>query len=241
MKRKDGEEWTYYQNWTMGQYRQDSFVTLNYEGMKFEGRELRLELEPGFYRLLTTNRLPGGDQLASECRICLEAGQRVEQELGMRTGHGEELLVSNELEDFEVEDNKEIKPISALTKSGVYILAFLKPGEEPTEHVLNEMNLYAKSLKDRKAGICFLMENHAIQKTSAWERAAKAFPQAKIVFYASDEIAQSAARRMYVEPDKFPLLILVNPGLKGIYGCSGYNVGTVKLLLELLRVKFSKK
>ncbi len=241
LKRKNGEEWTYYQNWTMGQYRQDSFVTLNYEGMKFEGRELRLELEPGFYRLLTTNRLPGGDQLASECRICLEAGQRVEQELGMRTGHGEELLVSNELEDFEVEDNKEIKPISALTESGVYILAFLKPGEEPTEHVLNEMNLYAKNLRDRKVGICFLMETHAIQKTSAWERAVKAFPQAKIVFYASDEIAQSAARRMYVEPDKFPLLILVNPGLKGIYGCSGYNVGTVKLLLELLRVKFSKK
>lgn len=237
LKRKDGEEWNYYQNWTVGQYRQDGFVTLNYEGIKFEDKELRLELEPGFYRLLTTNRLPGGDQLASECKIYLEAGQREEQELRMRIGHGEELLVSNELEDFEVEDNGKIRPISALTESCVYVLAFLKPGEEPTEHVLNEMNLYAKNLRDMKVGICFLMETHDIQRTSAWERAVKAFPEAKIVFYASDDIAQSAARRMYVEPDKLPLLILVNPGLKGVYGCSGYNVGTVKLLLELLRVK----
>ena len=241
LKRKDGEEWNYYQNWTIGQYRQDSFVTLNYEERKFEGKELRLELKPGFYRLLTTNRLPGGDQLASECKISLEAGQREEQELRMRSGYGEELLVSNELENFEVEDNGKIRPISVLTESCMHILVFLKPGEEPTEHVLNEMNLYAKNLRDMKVGICFLMETHAIQKTSAWERAVKAFPEAKIVFYASDDIAQSAARRMYVEPDKLPLLILVNPGLNGVYGCSGYNVGTVKLLLELLRVKFTDR
>ena len=45
-----------------------------------------------------------------------------------------------------------------------------------------------------------------------------------------------AARRMYADADKLPLLILVNPGLNGIYGCSGYNVGSVKMILELLRV-----
>ncbi len=236
LKRQDGEEWNYYQNWTIGQYRRDGFVTLNYQELKFEREELWLELEPGFYRLLTTSRLPGGDQLASECKICLEPGQQEEQELRMRTGHGKELLVSNELEDFEVEDNGEIKQISSLTESGVYILAFLKPGEEPTEHVLNEMSLYAASLRDMKAGICFLLENHAIRKTSAWERAVNAFSEAKIVCYVSDDTAESAARRMYVDADKFPLLILVNPGLNGIYGCSVYYVGSVKMILELLRV-----
>ena len=236
LKRMEGEEWNYHQNWTIGQYRQGYFVTLNYQELKFQDKELRLELEPGYYRILTTNRLPGGDQLASECKVCLKNGQAVELILHKRTGHTEELLVSNQLEDFEIEEDGEIKQLSALIKSRVYILAFLKPGEEPTEHVLNELHMNEESLKSSKIGICFLLGKHDVPKTSAWQRVIKAFPEAKIVYCSFDDIAESVARRMYVASDEFPLLVLLNPELKGIYACSGYNVGSVKLTLELLKV-----
>lgn len=236
LKRKDGEEWNYHQDWTIGRYRQGYFVTLDYQEMEFEGKELRLELEPGYYRILTTNRLPGGDQLAAECKVCLKKGRPVELILHKRTRPAEKLLVSYQLEDFEIEEKGERKRISALTESRVYIFAFLKPGEEPTEHVLNEMNQYSESLRGKEVGICFLLERHAIQKTTAWEKAVKAFPEAKIADCSFDDMAASVARRMYADADKFPLLVIVNPGLRGIYACSGYNVGSVKLILELLNV-----
>ena len=41
-------------------------------------------------------------------------------------------------------------------------------------------------------------------------------------------------RRMYVDPDKLPLIIVTNKSLNGIYATSGYNVGTGDMLLRLL-------
>ncbi len=49
-----------------------------------------------------------------------------------------------------------------------------------------------------------------------------------------DELVEPLARRMYVDPDKLPLLIVTDPGMTAIYVCSGYNVGSVGLMLELL-------
>ncbi len=40
--------------------------TLNYEETAFNGKTLALTLEPGCYRLITSMRMPNGDQ---QCRI----------------------------------------------------------------------------------------------------------------------------------------------------------------------------
>ncbi|WP_277405581.1 hypothetical protein [Lacrimispora xylanisolvens] len=42
------------------------------------------------------------------------------------------------------------------------------------------------------------------------------------------------ARKMYVDPEKLPLLIVTNTGLNAVYACSGYNVGSVALMEKLL-------
>ncbi len=44
----------------------------------------------------------------------------------------------------------------------------------------------------------------------------------------------SLARRMYVDPDKLPLIIVTKPGLNGIFATSGYNVGMGDLLIKIL-------
>lgn len=235
LERREEDEWIYHQNWTIGQYRQGYYRTLHYGEVRFEGTRLTLKLEPGLYRIQTANRLPGGDQLASECKIYLEPGQSAEQKLYKRTGSTEELLVANQLEDFEVEKNGERRLFSALSGSRVQLLVFVKPGEEPTEHLLNEMNEYRESLHNMDIGICFLTGEHEIQISPAWERTLKTFPEAEKVICDFEDIVEPLARRMYVDPDKLPLFLIVNPDLTGIYGCSGYNVGSVKLILELLK------
>ena len=47
-------------------------------------------------------------------------------------------------------------------------------------------------------------------------------------------IINTLGRRMYVDPDKLPLIIVTNGSLNGIYATSGYNVGTGDMLLRLL-------
>jgi hypothetical protein len=41
------------------------------------------------------------------------------------------------------------------------------------------------------------------------------------------------ARRMYIDPDKLPIVALCSRGLNGIYGSSGYNVGLGDLILKI--------
>lgn len=236
LQREKGEEWSYGQNWTIGKFWQGCFVTLDYPELEWEELELKLQLEPGYYRILTANRLPSGDQLASECRILMEQGHPLSQFLRMRSGRPEELLVSHMLEDFEVIKDGEKRKISSLTKGSVHILAFLEPGEEPTEHVLNEIAMHQESLRRMGVGICFIIRNQDVTKTEAWEKAIQAFPEITIVTGSLEELVEPAARKMYTDPDKLPLLLIVNPGLQGIYACSGYHAGSVKLMLELLRV-----
>lgn len=236
LKRREGEEWNYYQNWTIGRYREGRFETLDYQELQFDGTELRMELEPGVYRILTANRMPSGNQLAAECKFSLEPGQVHVQEMYLRAGDPEEMLVSNQLEDFDVVMDNAAWPASSIIGDGVHILMFLEPGEEPTEHVLNEMLTLKETLRHEDAGLCFVLRDGNTQRTAAWEKVAEAFPEGKVVYGAFDDIVEPLARRMYVDPEKLPLMILVNPGLQGIFACSGYRVGSVKLALDLLKV-----
>lgn len=236
LKRKPEENWNYYQNWTIGQFQQGNFVTLDYQGLEFDTLEQKLELEPGSYRILTANRLPGGDQLAAEYRFCLEPGCPGEVELYMRAGQPEELLVSRQLDDFELREEDGMTTASALTAQGVHILAFLEPGEEPTEHVLNEMYQLRESFRAMETGICFVVRDEHIQKTPAFWQVTEAFPEIKVVAGGFDELTEPLARRMYTDPEKLPLLLIVNPGLQAVYGSSGYQAGSVSLMLELLKV-----
>lgn len=45
------------------------------------------------------------------------------------------------------------------------------------------------------------------------------------------------ARRMYVDPEKLPLLAVTRAGMTGIYASSGYNVGSVDLMLKILSLQ----
>ena len=47
------------------------------------------------------------------------------------------------------------------------------------------------------------------------------------------DTATALARRMFVEPERYPLLVLADSQGSGLYACSGYNVGTGELVLDL--------
>ncbi len=53
-------------------------------------------------------------------------------------------------------------------------------------------------------------------------------------YFNFDEGVEPLARKMYVDPEKLPLLIVTNTGLNAVYACSGYNVGSVALMEKLL-------
>ena len=57
-------------------------------------------------------------------------------------------------------------------------------------------------------------------------------------FYCDDfsEHVEMLARRMYVDPEKLPLILVTEKEGKGVYATSGYNVGTADMLLRVFEV-----
>ena len=141
------------------------------------------------------------------------------------------------------------------------ILAFLEIGAEPTEHVLNEVLALEKSAKGNSKGIgCQLLfvlrqEKDLQHKTLQEVLALDAGSEIEILYDisggASDANAalhtavsdaafgtlcgwQEAAKRMRLA-EKLPVLAAVRPDGTGIYGTCGYHVGSVELMVRILK------
>ncbi len=225
--------WNYYQTWTIGKRIREQFVTLDYTGIKLDNGMVRLNLEPGCYRLITASRLPSGNQQAGEYVFELESGQVKKIPLCLRTGSLEDMLVANMLDDFDLTVEGHKLPASSLMEGKTNILAFLAEGQEPTEHVLNEMLEQKDVLKGLAAQILFVVQSQDALENRTLKRVLESIPGIRTVCADFDETVEPLARRMYVDPDKLPLLIVTKPGMKAVYGCSGYNVGSVNLMVKL--------
>jgi hypothetical protein len=232
------QSWTYYQTWTIGKFKNDRYETLDYTGLKFTDGILKLNLEPGTYRLITSARMPGGNQHSSAYVFDLEANEEKTVTMRLREGNLEDMLVANTLEDFEAlmnSDGTDKKVMaSSFTENSANILAFLSEGEEPTEHVLNEMLEQKEVLQKLDAQIFFFVRNQDSLKNPTLQKVLAEIPSICTGYINFEDTVEPLARRMYVDPDKLPLLIVTDPGLKAIYGCSGYNVGSVDLMVKLL-------
>ena len=78
---------------------------------------------------------------------------------------------------------------------------------------------------------------HSLSLSSAAMKQRKALellPNVTICYDDFRENVSSIARRMYVDPDKLPLIVVTKPGLNGIFATSGYNVGLGDLLIKIL-------
>jgi len=90
------------------------------------------------------------------------------------------------------------------------------------------------SLNALDAQIIFLLQGEGSLKNLTMQKVLKAIPGIKVGYFNFDEGVEPLARKMYVDPEKLPLLIVTNPGLSAVYACSGYNVGSVALMEKLV-------
>ncbi|MCI8950019.1 MAG: transglutaminase domain-containing protein [Lachnospiraceae bacterium] len=238
---EEGIRWNYYQTWTIGRLLGQEVETLNYSGIKFQDGRLTLTLEPGYYRIITANRLPNGNQQASEYWFCLEKGQVKEIPMRLREGKPEDMLTANKLEDFEVIYGNRRVSAASLTEGKPAVFAFLSEGQEPTEHVLNEILEQADAFRQIPARIFFVLQEPEALENKTIRKVLRTISKIQVLYGKFDEIVETVARRMYVDPDRLPLLLLTNPGLNGIYGCSGYHVGSVGLMMKLLEISRNQK
>lgn len=229
------EEWAYRQIFTVGKlengiYRRIDMPTADAQGV------FRCEVEPGEYRLLTVNRLPNGHMYAYAYLFTAEEGAERSIELKKRHVDLAETLSNNEIVDFDLQPVKGQKvKASTLLRKQKNILVWIEEGKEPTEHILNEMMQQAEDFRNLDGDIIFMLRDEAAVQQATLARALKEIPGIRLVYDDFHENVNTLGRRMYVDPDKLPLVLVLNKGLCGVYASSGYNVGLADILVRIIK------
>ena len=235
LKKEADAVWNYYQNWTMGRLVGNEYVSLNLTGRSWEGDTLELALIPGTYRIITTNRLPNGNQFAWEKTFIIKEGEKLEETLHLREAQLGDMLERISLPEFKVKDADGNQVTCAdLTKGGKKILMWLEESREPTEHILNEMLEHAEKFHKFENSISFMIRTQEAKQDLLLAKVLKIFPNVSVYYDSFEENIELLGRRMYVDPDKLPLILVTNGESVGIYATSGYNVGTGDMLIRIM-------
>lgn len=231
---ENGEKWSYGQNWTVSRRISHGWKTMNLK--KNLEKDGRVFLQEGEYRVITTNRLPGGDQFASVMRFRITKGEEKTIYLKLRSADVDDLFMNIRLPDFTLDgESGEVVPVQKEIDSyGEQVFVWLDAGKEPTEHILNEIRESADEFAKLGKSLKFVFGNRSGVGDPTFRKTVGALPEAEIYYDADNRNQEILARRMYKDPGAMPFLLVVDKNRTGVYAESGYNVGTGEMLLRIM-------
>lgn len=236
----DETEWIYLQNWSLGYWNGRMYVTLNYESTELK-QEITLPVQSGKYRLITRNRLPNGNQLAYQMEFEIQPAETKTVKLHLRQADLKEMLEEISVPEFTVQTQEKTEvSASAVTEGKPCIMFWLEEGREPTEHILNEILEQKEEFAAYADVLKFVVRTEDALKDGKIREVLDAVKGIEIYYDDFSENVNMLGRRMYVDPDKLPLILVFDGSLNGIYATSGYNVGTGTMLLRVLECAGTK-
>ncbi len=202
-----------------------------------QGSELELDVTPGIYRIVTTNRKKDGDQLAKMAVFALQKGESRKMTISMREIPLEDMLTHSKVEDFPlstVEGKKDTEMLSALTNGGKALFLWLGVTREPTEHILNELCDKKEEFASLKTPVYAILKGPEDLENATLRRALEALPTIHTLLDDFGENYRKLAEAVGQEPGKLPLAVILNGRQECIYSDAGYNVGLADMLYKIL-------
>ena len=225
-----GETVEYGVQCTMGRLEGGVYRTLRLPGDCAGGRPIAVR--SGDYRLLTGARQIDGTVLVRAEHFFVGAGEQRDVYIAPAEQTIRERLRVAALPDIQVATlSGRTLPLRQGLFDGPGILAFLSPGEEPSEHLLLELCALNAALAN--AGLCFVLTRAEQQAIPSLQKTLRLLPQARVFVQAEPPEAYHAAFK--VGDRRLPLSVAVGRRGLGLFAFANYNVGTAQLLLDILR------
>ncbi len=231
----------YYEgNWSLERYSEEKqfFYTVPvHELGDIESSPLQLHLIDGQYRIHTVKRLPNGNQMSMTQLFSMPQQENDGISLSWPVATPESLLSHYKLDpiSYQVIDENgnsgNLRPdFCSDLDSSAALLLWLHPNEEPSVHVLAEMKEHKDQIMRQGLPIYFAIDSIE-DLTPAYQALLEELKTANVIISKAEE---PLARQIYVDPEKFPRMLLVtNEGIC-TFANAGYQVGLIHQILELL-------
>ncbi|MBU3142603.1 transglutaminase domain-containing protein [Clostridium sp. CF012] len=236
---------TYYKNWTIALLENGVYRTLVLDMDILEGNKASISVASGHYRILTSNRLPNGSIFAVKYTFEVKHNETKAINISLRDAKISDMLENYELQDFNLKDaNRNVMHASDLIKDEKNIIIWIEEGKEPTEHILNEMIEMQRDFISIKGQIIFILRDSFAKQNKTLQRVYELIPGIETYYDDFFQSVNTIARRMYLDPDKLPLVLvsngcinhgdITNKRINVIYACSGYSVGIGDMLIKII-------
>ncbi len=226
--------WEYFQNYTIARQEKGRYITLNYEQLAWEAGTYTHKLVPGKYRVLCSNRMPNGSLWVTQHYLQIQADEVKHLEIMLESGNIQDMLKNITIPNFFLSDGDQTYEAADIIPDEKAVVIWLEEGREPTEHVLNELQAKEKEYRESNVPIIFILKNQQALENATLEKTLEVLPQIKVYYLYDESDVEDIARRIFVEPNKYPLTMVTENGLNVVYGFSGYNVGLSSLIMKIL-------
>lgn len=126
--------------------------------------------------------------------------------------------------------------LSDVTGEPRKILFWLEEGREPTEHILNEIMELKEKYEKIQQNLVFILRGEESLKNATLLKCLELLPGIQVYFHDFGKDKEMTARRMYVDSEKLPLMVVTDGACQGMFASAGYSVGMADMLLRIFHV-----
>lgn len=234
-EKRPRDRFLYNQNWTVSRLCGEEWRTLQLPDEGWQEDLYRITLPVGHYRLLTSTRLPNGTQFASRRNFEVNSGQPVQFTLRMREYCTQDILTSCVLPAFSAKTLEGQEIYSPGIGNGCALLLWIEPGTEPTEHILNELMTVQKELQGMSVTLYIFVRKKQFVDQLTLASLLVRWPDINVFFGNWETNLETLAKPLGCDADHLPLVIIYDQEGHAVYAVNGYNVGIVKLIVQIFK------
>ena len=113
---------------------------------------------------------------------------------------------------------------------------WLAPGQEPTEHILNEMLDNAESYERIAPAVSLITDTPAQKEQRLVRKVTGRFPSIQCCYAEDPSEREMLMRSFYLDPGQLPFIFVTDRSGHGIFSAGGYQVGTGRLLIRIMNL-----
>lgn len=226
----------YYIHYTISKLQNGEFVTLDYENSPLVRTfPITLQLESGFYQIITGNRQNDGSVLVKTSFFELKENETSHQKIKIRASKSslEPKQTIEFSQSLKTIDNQTIHIRERIQNKGLVML-IIDPAKEPTRHVMNDIRNLKIDFDSWGGDILIIVPQANV--TSDFVANPEGLPKQTFFIIDTNNELLNYLKLKLPNENEFPITLLINPKGEILFHSSGYRIGIGEIMLKNIQM-----